>query len=129
MLALTDLRYRRNQRLGIGMSGRREYLPGRCDLHQSAQIHHTDVIADVLHDGQIVRNEQQGDVPLALQANDEIQHLRLDGYIERRYGLISNQKLRIQRQRPGNADALALATGKLMGIAMRSLRTQAHESQ
>ena len=129
MLALPDLRYRRNERLGIGMSGCCQDLPGRCDFHQSTQIHHTDVIADVLHDRQIVRNEQQCDVPLALQANDEIQYLRLDGYIERRYGLISNQKLRIQRQRPGNADALALATGKLMGIAMRSLRTQAHESQ
>jgi tryptophanyl-tRNA synthetase len=64
---------------------------------------------------------------LPLQADDQVQHLRLHRDIQRRNRFVRDQELRVQRQSPGDADALTLATGKLVRIAMRGLCTEAHD--
>ena len=52
-----------------------------------------------------------------LQRAQQIDDLRLHGAVERRSGFVEDQEFGSQGQGPGNADALPLATGKLVGIA------------
>ena len=49
---------------------------------------------------------------IATQAVDELQHLRLDGDVERRGWLVGDQQLWVVGKRRGNDDALALAAGE-----------------
>src|SRR5690606_40227723 len=51
-----------------------------------------------------------------LQAAQQIDNLGLDRDIECRDRLVADDEIRIERQRPGDADSLALATGKLVWI-------------
>ncbi|MNC30822.1 hypothetical protein D3C75_791200 [compost metagenome] len=65
-----------------------------------------------------VGDEQECQPKLLLQLHEQVNHLGLDGHIERGYRFIGNDKLRIQRNCPGDADPLALSAGELMGIAV-----------
>ena len=57
-----------------------------------------------------------------LQLTHQIEHLRTNGYVQRGNGLVGNDEFRVHNQRPGNADALALAAGKLVRKAVVVLR-------
>ena len=61
---------------------------------------------------------------LPLQVAQQVQHLRLDRHVERRHGLVGDQQLRAQRERARDADALALAAGELVRVAVVVLRVQ-----
>ena len=74
---------------------------------------------------QIVRDEQISQPHLALQVHHQIEHLRLDRDVERRHRLVADDQLRLQRQRARDADALALAAGKLMRIVVHLRLAQA----
>ena len=71
----------------------------------------------MLDHAQVVGDEQVGQAELALQILQDVQHLRLDGNIQRRDRLVADDELRAQGQGAGNADALALAAGKLVRVA------------
>ena len=74
---------------------------------------------------QIVRDEQISEPHLALQVHHQIEHLRLDRDVERRHRLVADDQLRLQRERAGNADALALPAGKLVRIIVHLRLAQA----
>ncbi|MPN46268.1 hypothetical protein SDC9_193853 [bioreactor metagenome] len=57
----------------------------------------------------------------ALQLFHQIQHLRLNGHIQRCRGLICNQQLRLCRKRHRNHHALTHAAGKLVRIFVHTL--------
>ena len=73
--------------------------------------------------------KRYGQPELVLELVEEVHHLRLDGHVERRHGLVEHQELRVERQRAGNADALPLAARELVREAVRMLRAQADRSQ
>ena len=50
---------------------------------------------------------------------EQVHNLGSHAYIEGRDGLIADNQFRTQCQRPRNANALPLATGKLMGKAAK----------
>ena len=54
-------------------------------------------------------NEQIGKMKLILQLLQYIDNLGLDGYIQGRYRLIADNKLRLRSQSPGYADSLPLS--------------------
>ncbi len=108
------------QRLGVD-----RLLVG--DLDELAEIHHRDAVADVLHHGEIVRDEQIGQPEALLQVLQEVDDLRLDRDIERRDRLVAHDQVGIGSERPRNADALALAAGKLVRIARGVLGLQADD--
>src|SRR5438552_12539639 len=60
--AKARIRYgdRRQEGLGIGVLRRREQLFGGRGLHDPADIHHRDTLADVLDDAQVVSDEEIG---------------------------------------------------------------------
>ena len=46
---------------------------------------------------------------------EQVDHLRLDRHVERGDRLVGHEQLGVQGQGPGDADALALAAGELVG--------------
>src|SRR5690606_9922058 len=69
---------------------------------------------DMLDDREVVRDEQIAETALLLQIHEQVDHLRLDGHVERGYRLIAYDQLRIKGKRARNAYALALAARELM---------------
>ncbi len=123
------LGHRGQQRLGVGMLGIREQRFGARVLHQHAHVHDCNAIADVLHHAQVVGDEQVGQAVLFLQVLQEVQNLGLHGHVEGGDRLVEDDQLRIQRQGPGDADALPLAAAEGVGIAVQVLRPQSHHAQ
>jgi hypothetical protein len=63
----------------------------------------------VLHDGQVVGDEQVGQPQLLLEVVEEIQDLTLDRDVERRDRFVEDHEFRVEGEGTGDADALALA--------------------
>ncbi|CAM5491577.1 hypothetical protein SCANM63S_02430 [Streptomyces canarius] len=98
-------------------------------LHDPSEVHHRDPVGDVPHDRQVVRDEEVGEVELALEPVEQVDDLRLDGDVERRDRLVGHDDLRAQRESAGDADALALAAGELVGVAVDVLGVEADDVQ
>ena len=63
-------------------------------------------------------DEQISELVAALQLAQEIDDLRLHRHVERRGRLIENQEFRLEHERPGDGDALALAARELVRVAV-----------
>src|SRR3546814_18110700 len=61
---------------------------------------------------------QHRQAELGLEVLEQGENLRLHRDIQCRNGLVGDEDFRIERQGPGDADALALAAGKFMRIAL-----------
>ena len=109
------------------MRGSAYSVLGRSELDQLSEVHDADPVAHVLDDAEVVGDEQVAQPELLLQVGEQVQHLGLDRHVERRDGLVGDHQLRLQGQRPGDADALALAARELVGVAAQVLAAQAHE--
>ena len=53
-----------------------------------------------------------------LQVLEEVDDLRPDRHVERRHRLVGDDELRVQRQRTGDADPLALAAAERVRVAV-----------
>ena len=82
------------------------------------RAHHGDAVGHVVDHGEIVRDEQVGEAELLLQILEQVEDLRLHRDVERRDRLVADQQVGPERQRAGDADALALAAGKAVRIAV-----------
>ena len=119
----------RQQRLGVGMLRAADELLRRRVLHDAAEIHDDDAVGDVFDDGEIVGDEEVGEAELALQIVQQVDDLRLDRHVERRDRLVGDDELRARGERPGDADALALAAGEFVRIAAHVLDRESDETQ
>src|SRR5262249_44562462 len=72
--AATNAWYRGKQRFCIGVPGRREQLRYRCDLDNLAEVHHRDAGAHDMHDREIVRDEEVGEIERLLQRLEELEN-------------------------------------------------------
>ena len=104
----------RKQRLRVGMQGVLVEFFAGCQLHDLAEVHHCHAVADVPDHGEVVRNEEVGQMELALQLFEQVDDLRLNGNVKGRDGLITHNKVRLHRQSTRHADALALPARKLV---------------
>src|SRR5439155_1767155 len=77
--------------------------------------------ADMLDDGDVVGDEEVGKPELLLQIAEQVDDLRLNRDVERRNRLVADDKPRVERQRAGNADALALSARKFVREAVERL--------
>ena len=109
----------RQQSLGVGMQGFANDSFGFGEFNGFAQVHHHDSMADVLNDGEVMRNEEVGDAALLLEVLQKIYDLRLDGDIECTDGFVTDDHLRLNRERPRYPDALTLATAEFVGVTLR----------
>ncbi len=67
-------------------------------------------------------DEDVGEIEPLLKLGEKVEDLRADGLVERRNGLVENDKLGLEREGAGDVDALALPARKLMRIAIGVLR-------
>jgi hypothetical protein len=117
------------QRLGVGMARLGVDLARRAPLHDAAEIHHHHFVAEIFDDTEIVGDEQHGQAEALLELAQEVEHLRLHRNVERRHRLVGDDEIGLDRQRPGDADALALSAGEFMREAARIFGRQPDQGQ
>ena len=91
-----------------------------------AGIHDRNVVGDVAHHGEIVRDEDHGEVQLVAQLEEQIEDLGLNGNVERGYGLVSDNEFRFRGQGARDGDPLALSAGKFVRIFSHVTGVQSH---
>ena len=97
----------------------------RAFLDDPAEVHHGDALAEVAHDAEVVRDEDEGELAPVAQLVEQDQDLRLHADVERRHRLVGDDEVGPERERAGDADALALAARELVRIAARRRGRQA----
>src|SRR5215208_968264 len=80
----------------------------------------------MLNHGKVVSNKEIGQVKLVLQFLEKVNDLGLDGNIQGRDGLITNNKGRLQCQSTCYPNALALSAGEFMWITTRKRWVEVH---
>ena len=110
---------RRQQRHGVGMARGGEQGLGGPGLDDAPEIHHGDPLRDLPNHGEVVRDEEVGEPPIALQVGQQVEHLGLHRDVERRDRLVADDEAGLDRQRPRDPDALPLAAGELVRVAAR----------
>ena len=68
---------------------------------------------------QVVADEQIRQPQILAQLREQVDHLCLDGNIQRRHGLVADDDRGLERQCAGDTDALALSARELVRIALR----------
>ena len=101
-----------------GISGRAEHLGRRAGLDQLAHPviahkHHSHVVGHPSGLEHVVGYKHYRDIPG--QAGDELLDLGRGNGVESRAGLVHEEHLGLDRQRPGDAQALLLAARQLQG--------------
>ena len=91
--------HRRKQSLGVGVTRISEQFTLIGDFDNAPKVHHGNTVADMGHHREVVCNEEIGQAVLALQVGQKIDHLRLDGNVERGDRLIANDQARSECQR------------------------------
>jgi hypothetical protein len=61
-----------------------------------------------------VRDEQVGDARLLLDVLQQVQDLGLYRHVEAADRLVADDQLRLERERPGDSDALSLSAGQFV---------------
>ena len=89
------LRDSREERLSVGVQRIVEDILLVTELDHRAKVHNADLIRDKLNYGEVVRDEEVGEVHRLLQALQKVDDLRLDRYVKSGYRLVTNNELRL----------------------------------
>ena len=89
------------------------------------EIHDRDPVGNVPNDREIMSDEEIAQLEPLLQVFEQIDDLPLDRHVERGDRLVADDECRLERERARDADALALAAGKLVRIAVGHIGEQA----
>ena len=101
---------RLQQHLRVRVLWGSKQIVNRLLLDQLAQIQNPCPVRDLPNNSQIVGDEKIGQVQFCLQIAQQIQHLRLYRYVERRRWFITDDDFRLTGQNAGDTDPLALTT-------------------
>ena len=112
------VRYRRKERLSVGMERIIKNILLVSVLHHRAKVHNSDLVRNEFYDRKIVRNKEIGEIHRSLQILKKIDDLRLDRHVKRGDGLIAYDELRIYRKRTRDAYSLSLSARKLVRIPL-----------
>src|SRR5437762_490459 len=103
-----DARNFSDKRLGIGMVRVLVEFPRGSRFHHAPQVHHDDTVRYVPHDAKVMTDEKIGETEIFAQADEKIEHLRLDGDVECSHGFVADEEARIDCESARYADAGAL---------------------
>ncbi len=70
----------------------------------------------MLHRGEVVGDEEIGEVEFLLEVFEQVHHLRLDRHVEGRDRFVGHDQFRLGGERAGDADSLSLAAGELVRV-------------
>ena len=99
------------------MARRAHDLFCRPFLQQPAGVEHPDAVAEPGDHPDVVADQQDRRVDLALQRLDQVEHLGLDGRVQRGRRLVQEEHLRIRRERHRDQHALLLPGRELVRVA------------
>src|SRR5579864_875455 len=104
-------------------------LLGVADFDNLSSIHDRNAGRKIADDWHGMRNKKVGQAEVALQFGEKIDDLRSDADVERGDWLVADQELWPQGEGPGDSDALALASGKLMRVARTGRLVEANGAE
>lgn len=84
----------REQRTGIGVQRVAVQLLAGGNLHNFAEVHDDDTVADMLDHRQVMGNEQVGNAQLRLQVLQQVDDLRLNRNVQCRDRLVAEDDVR-----------------------------------
>ena len=105
-----------------------EHLLGRTDLLDLAVVDDRNAVRDGHRLLLVVRDGHRRHARLLQNPADLLAHLDPEVHVEVRERLVEEEHRRLRRERPGECDALLLATGQLVGVAV-ALCVEPHELQ
>src|SRR5687767_12075882 len=108
---------RGQEELGVWMTWRDQYPFRGTELHLLAGIGHREAVAEIAGQSDVVGDEEHRDAGILLEVLEQVHDLRLDADIECGGGLVEDEHVRVERERRGDADALALPATQLMRVA------------
>ena len=111
------------------MGGMLEDVLQRSGFHDLAGVDDGDLLAHLRHDAEVVGDEYGRGFVLLVQRAHQVQHLGLDGHVQRRGGLVGQQQLRGTGQGDGDDHALLHAAGELMRVFIVAMGGNAHHFQ
>src|SRR5262245_55183731 len=91
-----------------------DHLFGWSTLNHLAGIHHQRLLCEVAGTGNIVRDEKERQATLFLEAQQQVQHIKADGYIQHGDRLICQNDRGTNGERTSYGDTLALSPAELM---------------
>ena len=115
-------RRQQSARVGVAGMGVERVVVGQLD-HLPRYM--TAIRSHIGHDREVVRDQDQGQSELPLEAAQQVQDLGLDRDVEHGYRLVREDQVRLQCERSRDADPLALAAGELVRVAVVVLRGEA----
>jgi hypothetical protein len=86
-----------------------EYAGGGAAFHYRAAVQHDRFVGELADDGQVVADEDVGDVGLVADVGEQVQHLGLDGDVEGGDGFVEDQDCWLRCEGAGDRDPLPLA--------------------
>ena len=126
-LDLVQARCGSQQRPGVGMARVPEDRFAIALLHDPPEVHDRDAVAQMAHDGQVVRDEHDRQTEPAAQVLEEPQDRGLHGDVEGGDRLVGDDHAGLHRERPGDGDPLSLAPGELARQAVEGPSWEADE--
>lgn len=119
-------RHRIKESLGVGVARLRIELLGVSHFDDLTQVHHRDSVTDMLYYAQVMGDEKVCQAEFLLKVFKQVDYLGLDGQIEGRDRLVSDDQARLHRKSAGDADALALPTREFMWVAVVMIGREAN---
>ena len=108
------------QGAGVGVLGVVEDAVGGAVFDDPAVLHDGDAVSGLIaglgDDGEVVRDEERGEVVLRTEVAEEGEDLGLDGDVEGGGGLVGDEELGAVDEGHGDDEPLALAAGELVGV-------------
>src|SRR5271170_6049549 len=87
----------------------------RAEHHQMPAEQHAHVVRHRAGDVDVVRHDQDGAVNLGVDVDEQLAQVGGADRVQTRVGLVTQDDLRVEHQRPGQTGALAHTTGDLTG--------------
>src|SRR5439155_6337243 len=118
--ACRDARNGGHQPRGIGVPRRMQHVANRPDLDDAARIHDRDAVGGLGDDPHVMGDQHDRRAPLARDALDERDDLRLHRHVERGGRLVGDQQDRLRGERQRDDHALAHAAGELVRVMVEA---------
>ena len=104
------------QLAGVLVPGLAEDLAHDGALDDASVAHDGDVVGHISDDGHVVGDEEDRHALVPGQGAQQVEDPRLDGDVERGGGLVGDEDRRVAGHGQGDAGALQLAAGELVGV-------------